>query len=94
MAKKHALIFPPTIPPIYRWVDPEVIGVPSSVTLEFLKSLHEEHLLTPEGEEYILKAPSTNERVCYINLEGGSRWMWMYDVLISMFGVRISFTHF
>ena len=94
MAKKHALIFSPTIPPIYRWVDPEVVGVPSSVTSEFLKSFREEHLLTSEGEEYILKAPSTNERVCYINLEGGSRWMWMYDVLISMFGVRISFTHF
>ena len=97
MAKKQALIFPSVIPTIYRWVDLEVLGVLSRVTSEFLKSLHEEHLLTPEGEyeeEYFLEAPSVDQRVCYLNLEGGPRWMWMYNVIIAKFGVRIPFTHF
>ena len=70
------LVFHSIIPLIYRWVDPEVLGIPSKVTSEVLKSLHEEHLLTPEGEyeeEYILEAPGADERVCYINLAGGLR---------------------
>ena len=90
MAKKQPLIFLSTIPSIYRWVDSEVLGIPSRVTSEFLKSSREKYLLTLEGkyeEEYVLEAPTTDERVCYINLHGGSRWMWMYDVLISKFGV-------
>ena len=97
MARKQALVFSFAIPSVYRRVDPEVLGIPSKVTSEFLKSLCEEHLLTLEGEyeeEYILEAPCANERVCYLNLVGGSIWMWMYDVLISKFGVRIPFTHF
>ena len=69
-------IFPSTIPSIYRWVDLEVLGVPSRFTSKFLKSLCEKHLLTPKGEyegEYILEAPTADERVCYINLVGGLR---------------------
>lgn len=67
------------------------------VTSELLKSLQEEHLLTPEEEyeeEYVLEAPDANERVCYLNLEGGSKWMWMYNVMISKFGICIPFTDF
>ena len=97
MAKKQSLVFPTAIPLIYRWVDSEVLGIPSKVTSAFLKLLREEHLLTPEGEyeeEYFLEAPTIDERVCYINLQGSPRWMWMYDVLISKFGVRVPFTHF
>ena len=97
MAKKQSLILPTIIPSIYRWVDLEVLGIPSKVTSAFLKSLPEEHLLTPEGEyeeEYVLEASTAEERVCYINLHGGPRWMWMYDVLISKFGVCVPFTHF
>ena len=94
MAKKQSLVFPFVIPSLYHWVDSEVLGIPSKVTSEFLKSLREEHLLTLEGEyeeEYYLEAPFADKRVCYINLHGGSRWMWIYDVLISKFR---AFTHF
>ena len=97
MMRKQTPVFPSMISSIYRWVDPEVMGIPSRVTLEFLKSLREEHLLTSEGEyegEYILEVSGADERVCYINLVGGPRWMWMYDILISKFGVRVPFTHF
>ena len=97
MAKKQSLIFLSAIPSLYRWADSEVLGIPSKVTPKFLKSLREEYLLTQEGEyeeEYYLEAPSTDERVCYINLHDGPRWIWIYDVLISKFGVRFPFTHF
>ena len=78
MVKKQSLIFPPAIPWIYKWVDPKVLRIPSRVSSKFLKSLQEEHMLTPEEEyeeEYILEAPNVNERVCYLNLVGGSKWM-------------------
>ena len=97
MAKKQSLVFPTAMPLIYRWVDSEVLGIPSKVTSAFLKSLREEHLLTLEceyEEEYLLEAPTVDERVCHINLHGSPRWMWIYDVLFSKFGVRISFTYF
>ena len=97
MAKKQSLVFPAVIPSMYRWVNSEVLGIPLKVTSAFLKSLCEEHLLTPEGEyeeEYYLEAPTTDERVCYINLHDGPRCMWMYDVLTSKFGVHVSLTHF
>ena len=97
MVKKQMLVFSSVIPSIYGWVDPEVLGIPSRVTLEFLKSLCEEHLLTPKSkyeEEYILETPGADERVYYLNLVGNLRWMWMYDVLISMFDVRVPFTYF
>ena len=54
-------------------------------------------MLTPEGEykeEYILEAPNVDEKVCYLNLVGSPKWMSMYDILISKFGVCIPFTHF
>ena len=69
MAKKQSLVFPVAIPSIYWWVDFEVLGIPSKVTSDFLKSLREEHLLTLEGEyeeEYYLEVPTADERVCYI----------------------------
>ena len=90
MARTRSLIFPPSIQWIYKWVDREVLRIPLKVTSELLKSLQEEHLLTPEEEyeeEYVLEAPDANERVCYLNLVGGLKWMSMYDILISKFGV-------
>ena len=67
MARKpKSLVFPPSIPWIYRWVDPEVLGIPSAVTPEYLHHFREENLITPEGEyeeEYILEALGPNERV-------------------------------
>ena len=54
-------------------------------------------MITPKGEyeeDYILEVPNVNERVCYINYGSGSYWIWMYDVFISKFGVRIPFTNF
>ena len=98
MARKpKSLVFPLSIPWIYRWVDPEVLGIPSAVTPEYLHHFREENLITPEGEykeEYILEAPGPNERVCYINHDGGPRWLWMYDVLIAKLGIRLLFTIF
>ena len=95
--KQKTLLFPQSISWIYRWVDPEVVGVPSAVTPEFLHQFQKENLITPEGEyeeEYVLEALDPSERVCYINHEGGPRWLWMYDVLITKIGVQILFTHF
>lgn len=74
-----------------------MLGTPSIVTYEFLDHFREENLITPEGEyeeDYILEAPSPSERVCYLNHGRGPNWMWMYDVLITKFGIRIPFTHF
>ena len=79
------------------WVYPEILGIPSRVGSKFLRSLTEEHLITPEGEneeDYILEVPHVNERVCYINHRRGPNWMWMYNVLISKFIILILFTHF
>ena len=62
---------------------------------KYLRSHREENLITPKGEyeeDYTLKVPNVNERVCYINHVSNSSWMWMYDVLISKFGVCIPFT--
>ena len=91
------LVFLPSIHWIYCWVEPKVLGNPFVVTSEFLGHFREENLLTLKGEyeeDYILEAPSPSKRVCYINHERGSRWMWMYNALISKLGVRVPFTHF
>ena len=75
MGRKQQLIFLPSIHWIYKWVDPKVLGIPSRVSFEFLRSLREEHYITPEGEyeeDYILEVPHVNERVCYINHGSGS----------------------
>ena len=96
MARKQSLIFLPSIHWIYKWIDLEVLGIPSKVCSEFLRSLREEHLITLEGkyeEDYILEVPHVDERVCYINHGRGLNWILMYDVLISKFGVCIPFTH-
>ena len=88
--KQKTLVFPPSIPWIYCWVDLEVLGIPSAVTPEFLHHFREENLITPEGEyeeEYVLEAPGPSDRVCYINHDGGPRWLWMYDFLIAKLGI-------
>ena len=67
------------------------------MSFEFLKSVREENLITLEGkyeEYYASEAPNVNERVCYINHGSRPNWMWMYDILISKFGVCIPFTDF
>ena len=78
-------------------MEPEILGTPSFMTSEFLSHFKEENLLMPEGEYeegYIMEAPSSSERVCYINHWRGPNWMWMYDVLISKYGVQVLFTYF
>ena len=78
MGKKQTpkvLQFRPSIHWIYQWVEPEVLGTPSVVSSEFLGSLREENLLTPEGEYeeyYTLEVPNTNER-CVISTMGMAR---------------------
>ena len=97
MARKLSLVFLPSIHQIYKWIVLEVLGILSRASFEFLRSLREEHLITLEGiykEDHILELPYVDERVCYINYGRGTYWMWMYDVLISKFGVHIPFTHF
>ena len=74
-----------------------MLGIPSAVTPEYLHHFREENLMTPKGEyeeEYVLETLGPSDRVCYVNHEGGSRWLWMYDVLIAKLGIRIPFTHF
>ena len=97
MGRKQTLIFPPSIHWIYKWVDPKVLGILSRVSSELLKSLKGEHLPTSKGDyekDYVLKVPHVDVRMCYINHGSGLNWMWMYDVLISKFGILIPFTHF
>ena len=95
--KQKTLVFPPSIPWIYRWVEQEVLRIPSVVIPKFLHHFREKNLIILEGEyeeEYILEAPGPSERVCYLNHDGGSRWMWMHDVLITKLGIQIPFTYF
>ena len=68
MGKK--LQFLPSIHWIYKWVDPEVLGIPLRVTSDFLRLLKEENQITLKGkyeEDYVLAALHVNERVYYIN---------------------------
>ena len=91
MARKQSLIFSPLSHWIYKWVNPEVLGIPSRASFEFLRLLREEHLITLEGEyeeDYILEVLQVDERVCYINHGRDPNWMWMYDILISKFDVQ------
>ena len=74
-----------------------MLGTALQVNFNFLRSLSEENLITPEDEyeeDYILKVPNVDESVCYMNHGSGSNLMWMYNVLISKFGVRILFIDF
>ena len=91
MAKKQkTLVFPPSIHWIYQWVELEVLGILLVVSSEFLNHFREENLITPKGEyeeEYILKAPDPNERVCYYNHRSGPSWIWMYHILITKLGI-------
>ena len=78
-------------------VKQELLGIPSTVTSEFLHLFWEENLFAPEGEyeeEYVLEAPGPSERVCYLNHDGGPKWLWMYNVFITKLGIWILFTHF
>ena len=50
MSRKETLIYSLSIHWIYKWVDPEVLGIPSMASPEFLRLLKEEHLITPKGE--------------------------------------------
>ena len=64
--------FLPSISFIYQWANWEVLGTPSLVELDCLRSLWEENLITPKGkyeEDYTLEVPNVNEKVCYVNHE-------------------------
>ena len=95
MGKKQApkiLVFPPSIHWICKWVDPEVLGIPSRVSFEFLRSFREENLITPKGEykeDYIMEVPDIKERVCYLNHKKVLNWIWMDDILILNFRARM-----
>ena len=77
MGKKQipkVLQFSPSIQWIYKWVDLEVLGIPSWVSSNFLGSLREENLITQEGEykeDYILEVLDVNKQVCYLNHRKG-----------------------
>ena len=97
LRKQKALVFPPSIPWIYWRVEQKVLGIPFAMTSEFLHHFREENLITPEGEykeEYAFEAIGPSERVCYLNHDSGSRWLWIYNVLITKLGVWIPFTYF
>ena len=54
-------------------------------------------MITLKGEyeeDYVLEVLDMDERVCYMNHGNEPNWMWMYDVLILKFGVRILFNDF
>ena len=75
----------------------KVLRTPLVVNSKFLSHFKEENLITLEGEyedDYILEAPGSSEKVCYLNHRKGLNWIWMYNVLITKFGVLIPFTHF
>ncbi|MED6196708.1 hypothetical protein PIB30_049891 [Stylosanthes scabra] len=90
---------PHELNPLYNWVTRDVLGSPSTLTEDYLKSLKESGVICGGGEEeehYRVKLPRRGERVCKLNLEHPRvpHWLWVNEVMFTEFGVRIPFTPF
>ncbi|MED6204245.1 hypothetical protein PIB30_007354 [Stylosanthes scabra] len=90
---------PHELNPLYSWATHDVLGSPSTLTEDYLKSLKESGIICGGGEEeehYRVELPRRGERVCELNLEHPQvpHWLWVNEVMFTEFGVRIPFTSF
>ncbi|MED6119893.1 hypothetical protein PIB30_015843 [Stylosanthes scabra] len=90
---------PHELNPLYNWATRDVLGSPSTLTEDYLKSLKESGVICGGGEEeehYRVELPRRGERICELNLEHPRvpHWLWVNEVMFTEFGVRIPFTSF
>ncbi|MED6134360.1 hypothetical protein PIB30_036312 [Stylosanthes scabra] len=90
---------PHELNPLYSWATRDVLGIPSTLTEDYLKSLKEFGVICGGGEEeehYRVELPRRGERICELNLEHPRvpHWLWVNEVMFTEFGVRIPFTSF
>ncbi|MED6122198.1 hypothetical protein PIB30_037539 [Stylosanthes scabra] len=90
---------PQELNPLCSWATRDVLGSPSTLTEDYLKSLKESGVICGGGEEdehYRVELPRRGERICELNLEHPRvpHWLWVNEVMFTEFGVRISFTSF
>ncbi|MED6208692.1 hypothetical protein PIB30_047677 [Stylosanthes scabra] len=90
---------PHELDPLYSWVNRDVLGSPSTMTEEYLTELKSSGEIFGGGEEerhYRVELPHCGERVCGLNLEHPRvpHWLWVNEVMLTEFGVRIPFTPF
>ncbi|MED6125689.1 hypothetical protein PIB30_071005 [Stylosanthes scabra] len=90
---------PHELNPLYNWATRDVLGSPSTLTEDYLKSLKESGVICGGGEEekhYRVELPRRGERICELNLEHPRvpHKLWVNEVMFTEFGVRIPFTHF
>ncbi|MED6121449.1 hypothetical protein PIB30_030167 [Stylosanthes scabra] len=90
---------PHELNPLYNWVTRDVLGSPSTLTEDYLKSLKESGVICGGGEEeehYRVELPRRGERICELNLEHPRvpHWLWVNEVMFTEFGVRIPFSPF
>ncbi|MED6167328.1 hypothetical protein PIB30_001751 [Stylosanthes scabra] len=84
---------------LYRWVAPDVLGVPSILSQAYLDELKGTRVIFGGGElerRYKVEAARRGEWVCFMNLDHPTRphWLWVNEVMFIEFGIRVPFTDF
>ncbi|MED6191674.1 hypothetical protein PIB30_002481 [Stylosanthes scabra] len=77
----------------------DILGSPSTLTEDYLKSLKESGVICGVGKEernYRVELPRCGERICELNLEHPRvpHLLWVNEVMFTEFGVRIPFSFF
>ncbi|MED6221941.1 hypothetical protein PIB30_059610 [Stylosanthes scabra] len=93
----EAAQMPHELNPLYNWATRDVLGSPSTLTKDYLKSLKESGVICGGGEEeehYQVELPRRGERICELNLKHPRvpHWLWVNEVMFTEFGVRIPFS--
>ncbi|MED6153177.1 hypothetical protein PIB30_099122, partial [Stylosanthes scabra] len=78
---------PHELNPLYSWATRDVLGSPSTLTEDYLKSLKESGIICGGGEEeehYRVELPRRGERICELNLEHPRvpHWLWVNERLL------------
>ncbi|MED6206689.1 hypothetical protein PIB30_029164 [Stylosanthes scabra] len=81
---------PHELNPLYSWATRDILGSPSTLTEDYLKSLKESGVICGGGEEeehYRVELPRRGERVCELNLEHPRvpHWLWVNESSIRCF---------
>ncbi|MED6124263.1 hypothetical protein PIB30_057322 [Stylosanthes scabra] len=86
---------PHELNPLNSWATRDVLGSPSTLMEDYLKSLKESGG-GEEEEHYRVELLRRGERICELNLEHPRvpHWLWVNEVMFIEFGVRIPFTSF
>ncbi|MED6205862.1 hypothetical protein PIB30_021654 [Stylosanthes scabra] len=77
---------PHELNPLYNWATCDVLGSPSTLTEDYLKSLKESDVICGGGEEeehYRVEHPRRGERICELNLEHPRvpHWLWVNELV-------------